>query len=327
MLVGLPLWFEIVSLAVIGLILLVDLLLVAKRPHEPSVREAGAWVAFYVGLALVFGVLLWFLADHRFATEFVAGWLTEYSLSLDNLFVFILIMSQLRVPRVYQQQVLMVGIVVALVLRAVFIVLGAKLIDNFSWVFYIFGAWLLYVAVGQLRPSEEVAAESRVVRLVGKLVPISGEFDGNRLTTLIDGRRHLTPMLVVFLTIGATDLLFALDSIPAIFGLTRSAFIVLTANIFALMGLRQLYFLLGGLLRRLVYLNYGLAAILGFIGVKLVLGALHSNELPFVNGGQPVGWAPELPIWLSLTVIAACLALATAASLRRTARQGGAEPS
>ncbi|MDR0626401.1 MAG: TerC/Alx family metal homeostasis membrane protein [Bifidobacteriaceae bacterium] len=318
---GFPPWFELGSLICLGLILLADLLLVVRRPREPSMKEASAWVAFYVALALVFAVLIGLVADEHLATEFVAGWLTEYSLSLDNLFVFILIMAQLKVPRRYQQQVLMVGIVIALLLRAVFIVLGAQLIENFSWVFYIFGAWLLYVGAGQLRQSEEEAAsQSGIVRLVGKVVPISGEFDANRLTTVVDGRRHLTPMVVVFITIGSTDLLFALDSIPAIFGLTRSPFIVFTANIFALMGLRQLYFLLGGLLRRLVYLNYGLAAILGFIGVKLILGALHHNELPFINGGRSVPWAPEVPIWLSLAVIAGSLAAATVASLIKTGR-------
>lgn len=317
----LPLWFEIGSLVGLGLVLLADLVLVVKRPHEPSMKEAGGWVGFYVGLALVFAVVLWLVVDQRYATEFVAGWLTEYSLSLDNLFVFILIMSQLKVPRRYQQQVLMVGIVIALVLRAVFILLGAQLIENFSWVFYLFGGWLLYVAVGQLRPDEDAATENLAVRAVRRIVPVSSAFDDNRLTTMIGGRRHLTPMVIVFLTIGTTDLLFALDSIPAIFGLTQSAFIVFTANIFALMGLRQLYFLLGGLLQRLVYLNYGLAAILGFIGVKLILEALHTNELPFINGGHPVAWAPEVPIWLSLVVIAGCLAVATLASLGRTSRR------
>jgi tellurite resistance protein TerC len=305
------------------MVLVGDLLLVVKRPHEPSMREAGGWVALYVALALVFGGLLWATAGSGFATEFIAGWLTEYSLSLDNLFVFVLIMGRLKVPRLYQQQVLMVGIVIALALRAVFILLGAQLIESFSWVFYIFGGWLLYVAVGQLRPEPEDAGENLAVRLLRKVVPIADGFDQNRLTTRVDGRRRLTLMVVVFFTIGTTDLLFALDSIPAIFGLTQSPFIVFTANIFALMGLRQLYFLLGGLLRRLVYLNFGLAGILGFIGVKLVLEALHSNELPFVNGGKPVAWAPEVPIWLSLTVIAGCLALATVASLAKTARQNG----
>ncbi|MCC6496921.1 MAG: TerC family protein [Propionibacteriaceae bacterium] len=317
----LPLWFEIGSLVGLGLVLLADLVLVVRRPHEPSMREAGGWVGFYVGLALVFAVVLGLVVDQHYATEFVAGWLTEYSLSLDNLFVFILIMSQLKVPRRFQQQVLMVGIVIALVLRAVFILLGAQLIESFSWVFYLFGGWLLYVAVGQLRPDEDAATETLVVRAVRRIVPVSSAFDENRLTTMIGGRRHLTPMVIVFLTIGTTDLLFALDSIPAIFGLTQSAFIVFTANIFALMGLRQLYFLLGGLLQRLVYLNYGLAAILGFIGAKLILEALHTNELPFINGGHPVAWAPEVPIWLSLVVIAGCLAVATLASLAKTARR------
>jgi integral membrane protein, TerC family len=318
--VELPLWFEIAALVALGVILLADLLLVVRRPHEPSMKEAGGWVAFYVVLALVFAVLLWVFTDRQFATEFVAGWLTEYSLSLDNLFVFILIMSQLRVPRRYQQQVLMVGIVIALVLRAVFILLGAQLIEHFSWVFYVFGAWLIYVAIGQLRTDEVGVTENLVVRTLRRVVPVSPDYHENRLTTTVGGRRHLTPMVIVFITIGCTDLLFALDSIPAIFGLTNSAFIVFTANIFALMGLRQLYFLLGGLLQRLIYLNYGLAAILAFIGVKLVLEALHTNELPFVNGGEPVPWAPQVPIWLSLVVIAGCLAAATAASMWKTSR-------
>jgi tellurite resistance protein TerC len=324
--VELPLWFEVGSLVVLGLILFADLLLVVKRPHEPSMKEAGSWVGFYVGLALVFAVLLWLLVDQHFATEFVAGWLTEYSLSLDNLFVFILIMSQMKVPRRYQQQVLMVGIVIALLLRAVFILLGAQLIENFSWVFYIFGAWLLYVAIGQLRSEEEASTDNFMIRALRKVVPISSTYDENRLTTVIDSRRHFTPMVIVFFTIGTTDLLFALDSIPAIFGLTQSAFIVFTANIFALMGLRQLYFLLGGLLQRLIYLNYGLAAILSFIGIKLIFEALHSNELPFINGGHPVEWAPEVPIWLSLTVIAGCLLVATVASLWKTSKKPTSEP-
>jgi tellurite resistance protein TerC len=317
---SLPLWFEIVSLSLLGAVLLADLLLVVRHPHVPGTREAAGWVALYVGLALVFAVIMWAVTDAQYATEFVAGWLTEYSLSMDNLFVFILIMGRLKVPRTYQQQVLMVGIVVALIFRAVFILLGAKLIESFSWIFYLFGAWLIYVAADQLRDHDDAVHDNGLIRVARKVMPVSGDYVDNRLTTVIDGRRHATPMVLVFLTIGSTDLLFALDSIPAIFGLTESAFIVFTANIFALMGLRQLYFLLGDLLRRLTYLNYGLAGVLSFIGIKLVLHALHVNELPFINGGRGVGWAPEIPTWVSLAVIACCLGVATLASLLRTAK-------
>ncbi|MDR0782418.1 MAG: TerC/Alx family metal homeostasis membrane protein, partial [Propionibacteriaceae bacterium] len=254
----LPLWFEIGSLTILCLILLADLILAFRRPHEPSPKEAGAWVTFYVSLALVFGGVMWLLVDHQYAGEFIAGWLTEYSLSLDNLFVFILILAKMRVPRKYQQSVLMVGIVIALILRAIFILVGVTLIEHFTWVFFIFGAWLLWVAIGQLRPSEEETEEglkeNAIIRLLRKRFPLSSEYDGSRLRTRVDGRWMLTPMLLVFLSIGTTDLMFALDSIPAIFGLTDSAFIVFTANIFALMGLRQLYFLLGGLINKLTYL-------------------------------------------------------------------------
>jgi tellurite resistance protein TerC len=314
----LPMWFETGSLLVLGAILLGDLLLVAKRPHEPSIKEASFWVAFYVALALVFASVLLGFTDHRFATEFTAGWLTEYSLSVDNLFIFILIMQRLKVPAQYQQRVLMVGILVALVFRAVFILLGAQLIEKFSGVFYLFGAWLLYVAIGQLREHDPEVSDNLLVRMVRKFSRVTDDYHGGHLVARIEGRRHMTPMVVVFITIGSTDLLFALDSIPAIFGLTSSPFIVFTANVFALMGLRQLYFLLGGMLRKLVYLNYGLAAILGFIGVKLILEALASNEVPFINGGEPVAWAPHIPVWLSLAVIVGCIAVATVASLIKT---------
>ncbi|MDR1119116.1 MAG: TerC/Alx family metal homeostasis membrane protein [Bifidobacteriaceae bacterium] len=321
----LPAWFEVGSFVALGLILLADLLLVIRRPHVPSVKECAAWVAFYSLLALAFAVALWTLTTPQYGTEFAAGWLTEYSLSMDNLFVFILLMTRFKVPERFQQEVLMVGIIVALALRAVFILLGAKLLESFSWVFYLFGIWLVYVAVGQLRPHQEDGRDNVMVRLVRRVIPVSAEYDQNHLTTTVDGRRHVTPMVLVFVAIGSTDLLFALDSIPAIFGLTNSAFIVFTANIFALMGLRQLYFLLGGLLQRLVYLNYGLAAILGFIGLKLVFHALHANDLPFVNGGRPVAWAPEIPTWLSLAVIAACIAAATVASLAAPPKRPSAD--
>ena len=326
--IALPLWFEIGSLVVLTLILVADLLIVFKRPHVPSMREASLWVAFYVGLALIFALLMLVLGDAEHAGQFLAGWLTEYSLSIDNLFVFVIIMARFSVPRKYQQEVLIVGIIIALVLRGIFILLGAQLIENFSWIFYIFGAFLLYTAVHQAVAKEPDVdeADNGLIRYLRRHMNISSTFDGSKLRTLVDGKKVLTPMLIVLLAIGTTDLVFALDSIPAIFGITQSPFIVFTANVFALMGLRQLYFLLGGLLERLEYLNYGIAFILFFIGVKLVFHALHNNEVFFINGGEGVGWAPEIDTWTSLGVIVVSMAVATIASLikaRRDARRRG----
>ncbi|MDJ0378749.1 TerC/Alx family metal homeostasis membrane protein [Cryobacterium sp. PH31-L1] len=314
---ALPLWFEVGSLVVLTLILVADLLIVYKRPHVPSMREAGLWVAFYVTLALIFALLMLLLGDAEHAGQFLAGWLTEYSLSIDNLFVFVIIMARFSVPRKYQQEVLMVGIIIALVLRGIFILAGAQLIESYAWIFYIFGAFLFYTAVKQAFSNEEETEdkENAVIRLLRRRIRISSEFDGSKVRTLIDGKKAFTPMLIVFIAIGTTDLIFALDSIPAIFGITQSPFIVFTANIFALMGLRQLYFLLGGLLERLEYLKYGIAVILAFIGVKLVLHAMHTNEVVFINGGENIEWAPEIDTWTSLGVIIGSMAVATIASL------------
>jgi tellurite resistance protein TerC len=321
--VQLPIWFEVATFVGLTVVLLADLAIVARRPHEPSAREAGLWVAFYVALALLFGLVLLAVAGGDFATQFYAGWLTEYSLSVDNLFVFVIIMARFRVPRALQQEALMVGIIIALVLRGIFILLGAAVIARFSWVFYLFGAFLVYTAINLVRShgEDEEYEENALIRRLRRVLPLSDEFSGSKLRVVRDGRKLWTPLLVVFLALGTTDLLFALDSIPAIFGLTREAFIVFTANVFALMGLRQLYFLLGGLLKRLVYLSYGLAVILGFIGVKLVLEALHENSLPFLNGGEPIEAVPAIPIWLSLVVIVGVLLVATVASLVSTRRQ------
>ena len=316
---ALPVWFEIGTYAVLLLILAFDLVLAFKRPHVPSSRESALWIGFYVALALLFaGAMLW-LGDAEHAGQFVAGWLTEYSLSIDNLFVFLLIMARFSVPRRYQQELLMVGIILALVFRGVFILLGAALIENFSWVFYIFGAFLVYTAIQQVRtgPEDEVERESRMLTWVRKRVAITDSFDGAKLRTVIDGRRMFTPVLMVLIALGTTDLVFALDSIPAIFGITQSPFIVFTANVFALMGLRQLYFLLGDLVDKLEYLKYGIAFILFFIGVKLVLHAMHENELPFINGGHPIEWAPDISTWTSLGVIVASMTVAVVASLIR----------
>jgi tellurite resistance protein TerC len=316
--VGVPTWFEVSTFVVLGALLLVDLAVVGRRPHVPGMREAAAWVGFYVGLALVFAVLLLVVADGETATAFAAGWLTEYSLSVDNLFVFVVIMGRFAVPRAYQQKVLMIGILLSLVLRGGFIAIGTEVIERFSFMFYLFGLFLIWTAVQLLISGAEDEAEYKenaLIRAARRVLPLSADYEGARLTTRASGRRMMTPMVLVFLAIGTTDLLFALDSIPAIFGLTTDPFIVFTATIFALMGLRQLYFLLGGLLERLALLSHGLSLILGFIGVKLIMDALHENEVPFINGGHPVGWAVEIPIWVSLAVIVVVLSVVALASL------------
>ena len=325
----LPVWFAAAALGGLSILLLADLIIVGRRPHEPSAREAAGWVSFYVTLALLFGVVLALVVDAQYATEFYAGWLTEYSLSVDNLFVFVIIMARFRVPRVLQQKALMVGIIVALVLRGLFILAGAAVISTFTWVFYLFGAFLVYTAIKLVRErgEDEEYEENALIRRLRKVLPMTNEYAGSALRVRQDGGRRLwTPLLVVFVALGTTDLLFALDSIPAIFGLTRHAFVVFTANVFALMGLRQLYFLLGGLLRRLVYLSLGLAAILAFIGVKLVLQAVHENHLPFINGGDPLPGVPHISTSVSLAVIVGVLAVATVASLLKTRRDSRSTP-
>ena len=310
-----PLPFEIVSLGVIVLILIGDIVLAYRRPHVPSTRESTLWVVFYVALALVFALVLLLVDGPTHATEFVAGWLTEYSLSIDNLFVFIVIMTGFAVPKKRQQEVLMIGIVLALVFRGIFILIGAQLIADFSWIFYLFGAFLVYTAITQAFGREHGdQTDTALVRFAKRHLAVTDEYDGGKLRTTVNGTRMFTPILIVLISIGATDVLFALDSIPAIFGITASPFIVYTANIFALMGLRQLFFLLGDLVERLKYLKYGIAFILAFIGVKLILHALHDNELPFLNGGEHIP-VFEIDTVLSLVVIVASMAVATIASL------------
>lgn len=316
-------WVWGATLVALVVVMAVDLLIIGRRPHEPSMKEAGGWVAFYVGLAVLFGIGLWFTAGGQAAGEFYTGWLTEYSLSVDNLFVFVIIMARFAVPRHLQQKVLLIGIVLALVMRGAFIAAGAALISQFSWVFYIFGAFLIYTAFTLVKGEDESDEfkENILIRWAKRALPLSSSFGDGRFTTVSDtGKRLFTPMLIVMIAIGTTDLIFALDSIPAIFGITKEPYLVFTANVFALMGLRQLFFLLGGLLERLVYLNIGLAVVLAFIGVKLVLEALHTNNISFINGGEGFHWAPEIPIWLSLLVILGTLAVATVASLIKTSR-------
>ncbi|MGP3963760.1 TerC family protein [Nonomuraea sp. 3N208] len=306
-----PVWAWIAVIGGLIVVLAIDLWIVDRgEAREFSMRQAGYWVTFYVVLAVAFGVVLWTTVGADKAGEFFAGYITEYSLSVDNLFVFFIIMSRFAVPRAYQHKVLLVGILLALVMRGIFIALGAAALERFSWLFYVFGAFLVYTAINivrhHLKGEEEEVNENVLLRWVRRTLPSTEGYVGSKVTVKIDGRRLVTPMLIVMIAIGSTDLLFALDSIPAIFGLTKDPFIVFTANAFALMGLRQLYFLLGGLLQRLVYISYGLAFILGFIGVKLVLEALHASH---------VSWAPEIPIWVSLSIIGATMVITTVASL------------
>ena len=316
--VSLALW----ALTITGLCVLIGAdFLIGRNPHDVSLREAGIWTAVWVALAGLFGVGLLVFSGGKPAGEFFAGYITEKSLSVDNLFVFVLIMAKFSVPSRYQQRVLLVGVLIALVLRTVFIAAGATIIASFSWVFFIFGAFLIWTAWKLVKEAaagsggdDEEFEENRLLKAVERRVPSTDRYHGTRLFVTENGKRLMTPMLVVMLAIGTTDVLFALDSIPAIFGLTQDPYIVFTANAFALMGLRQLYFLIGGLLKKLVHLSYGLSVILGFIGVKLVLHALHESGVH----------VPEISIPVSLGVIVAVLAVTTATSLaasRRTARE------
>ena len=314
-------WVWILTIGVTSVILVFDVVIIGRRPHVPSMGEAGRYLAMYIALAVLFGLGVWHFSGPEYATQYFAGWLTEYSLSVDNLFVFLIIMAKFGVPEKLQQSALMVGIVIALILRGIFIAVGAAAINEFSWIFYIFGAFLIYTAVTLAREGEsddDEFEENAVLKWVEKRFPATDQWHGASPFTTLNGKRIITPMFLVILALGTTDLLFALDSIPAIFGLTQEPFLVLAANIFALMGLRQLYFLIGGLLKRLVYLGLGLAILLAFIGVKLMLHALHVNELPFINGGQKVMGAPEISIEQSLAVIIGILAVTTIASLLKS---------
>lgn len=319
-----PVWVWLATIVSLLVLFGVDLLIVDRKPHKVTIAEAARWVAFYIGCALVFGAGLWMVAGVQWAGEFFAGYLTEYSLSVDNLFVFVVIMSAFSVPLIHQHKVLLIGIVVALLMRGLFIAVGAAIITAFSWVFYLFGLFLIYTAwklsTSQDSGEEEDFKENVVLRVLRKVLRVTPKYHGAKsFVKLTDDKWWVTPMFVVMIAIGTTDLLFALDSIPAIFGLTKEPFLVFTANAFALMGLRQLYFLLGGLLQKLVYLSIGLAVILGFIGVKLILEALHDNSLPFLNDGQPIP-VPTVSITLSLIVIVVVLAVTAAASMWKVRR-------
>ncbi|MFE2557378.1 TerC family protein [Streptomyces sp. NPDC059352] len=311
--VSMTLWV----LTILGLVALIGAdFFIGRKPHDVSVKEAGIWTIVWVVLAVLFGVGLLVFGNSQAAGEFFAGYVTEKSLSVDNLFVFILIMAKFSVPSHLQQRVLLVGVVIALVLRTIFIVAGAAVIANFSWVFYIFGAFLIYTAwklIQEARADEEEEdwEENRLLKSVEKRFGVADRYHGTKLFIRVNGKRVLTPLMVVMIAIGTTDILFALDSIPAIFGLTQDPYIVFTANAFALMGLRQLYFLIGGLLKKLVHLSYGLSVILGFIGVKLVLHALHESGVH----------VPEISIGFSLAVIGGVLVVTTITSLIASKKQ------
>ena len=306
-------WLTVVG--IVGL-LVFDFVFHVRTAHVPTLREAAIWSSAYVGIALAFGIGVWIFGGGEMGGEYFAGYVTEKALSVDNLFVFLIIMSSFKVPRADQQKVLLFGIVLALLARTGFILLGAALINAFAWVFYVFGLVLLLTAGNLVRPEGEDtrSADNIVVRLARRFFHTSDSYDGDKLFTTVDGRRVMTPMLLVVAAIGGTDILFALDSIPAIFGLTQNVYLVFTATAFSLLGLRQLYFLIDGLLDRLVYLSYGLAVILAFIGIKLILHALHENNVPIINNGRPVE-VVEISTGLSLGVIVGVLVVTVVASL------------
>ena len=322
-----------ITLAGVLIVVAFDFVFVVRRPHQPTFKESVRWTLFYVGLACLFGVSMiwWREPSLDSADAFFAGYLTEWSLSVDNLFVFLVILGRFAVPAVYRQRVLLVGVVLALVLRGLFIAVGAAALSAFSAVFYLFGAFLLWTAFsvareGGAEEGEVEYHENRLMRIVKRLVPATEDYRSGAVIVREGGRRLVTPMLLVMIAIGSTDVLFALDSIPAIFGLTKDPYLVFATNAFALMGLRQLFFVVEGLLRRLRYLSYGLSIVLAFIAVKLILEALHANSLPFINGGKGVEWAPEIPTWLSLVVIVVAISGAGVASVLATRGRDAAVP-
>ncbi|KAB1503773.1 TerC family protein [Corynebacterium sp. 320] len=314
----------LITFAVVAGFFIFDFYSHVRTPHAPTMKESALWSLFYIALAFVFGGFLWLTwgepgNPHQHGVEFFTGFITEKALSVDNLFVFALIMSSFKIPREYQQKVLLFGIAIALVCRGLFIWAGAAVINVWSDVFYLFGIFLLWTAlklvIDEVRGTEdEDPNDMVVVKLARKFIPVSEKFNGDKLLFKTKGKTMATPLLIALICIGFVDVLFALDSIPAIYGITQEPYIVFTTNAFALLGLRQLYFLLDGLLEKLVYLGYGLALILGFIGVKLILHALHENNLPFINGGENVS-VFEFPTELSLLVIVGILAVVTILSL------------
>lgn len=326
---NIELWVWLATIAAFTLVLGADLIYQWRNPHEPTFRESAIWSSFYMGLALLFTFVIGYFWGGQYASEYLAGFITEKSLSVDNLFVFLIIFTRFAVPRRLQSQALIVGIAIALVMRGLFIAAGAAVISAFAWAFYIFGAFLIYTAVKLMletlgdNEGEEIEKQpgAGIQGLIGKFLPSTSEYHDTKLVVKLNGKRFITPLFLVMVTIGLTDLLFALDSIPAIYGLTKEPYIVFVANAFALLGLRQLYFLLSGLMERLKYLGVGLSIILGWIGVKLVIHALNKNDLPFINGGEYVTLIPEIPTGLSLAVIILTLTVTVIWSLIATGRK------
>ena len=317
-------WVWQLSIGLITLVILGDLIYQIRKPHEPTFKESAIQSVIYIGLAVLFTFLITEVWGARFGGEYLAGFITEKSLSVDNLFVFLVIFTKFAVPRRLQSQALLIGIVLALILRGIFIAAGAAAIEQFSWVFYIFGLFLLYTAALLIWDTlkagshDEKVPGGKATAFIKRHFPTVDEYHGSKLTIVQNGKRFITPLLLVMIAIGMTDLLFALDSIPAVYGLTNEPYIVFMANAFALMGLRQLYFLLSGLMERLKYLGVGLAIILAWIGVKLVIHALHKNELPFLNNGEAIKSIPEISTELSLGFILVTLVVTTVVSLIAT---------
>ena len=319
--------------AVILTMITIDIVGHVRTPHEPTMREAAWWSLAYIAMASVFGGIVWAVWGGRYGGEYFAGYIVEKSLSVDNLFVFVIMIAAFRVPRKYQQEVLLAGIVIALVLRLIFILVGAALIESFSAIFYLFGAWAIWTAISQAREGAEDPdahdaddyEPSRFVRLVARVIPMTDGFVGGKVLHRHGGRTMITPMMLCIIAIGTADVMFAVDSIPAIYSLTAEPFLVFAANAFSLLGLRQLYFLIDGLLDRLVFLHYGLAAILGFIGFKLINHALHENEVGFINGGEHWEAIPEPSIPVSLGFIVVVILITVIASVIASKRQSREE--
>ena len=308
--------WSIVVVAIIALVV-IDLSTVSRKAHDVMFKEAAAMSVFYISVAVGFGIWVWQTAGSVYGTEYFAAYLVEKSLSVDNLFVFIIILAQFKVPSIFHQRILMLGVVLALVLRAIFIAVGAAALAAFSFTFVIFGAILIWTGVGLFKHWDEdpSADDNALVKVIRKRVAMTDEYDGSKMFTRLDGKRLATPMFLVMIAIATTDLLFALDSIPATFGVTQEPFLVFAANAFALLGLRALYFLLKGLLDKLVYLSLGLSIILMFIGVKLIMTYLH--EIWYE--------VPKIPIAVSLSVIASILIISTIASAIKVRRDPAAQ--
>ena len=306
-----------ITVGLIATLIAIDLFTSSRTAHEVKFKEAAAWTSFYVSIALGFGAWVWSYFGSTYGTEFFAAYLVEYSLSIDNLFIFVIILAQFAVPSIYHQRILLIGVMLALVLRAIFIAIGAAALGAFSFTFVIFGAILVWTGVGLFKHWDEDPEpnDNFMVRTIRKRVAMVDEFHGTKLFIKLNQKRYATPMFLVIIAIASTDLLFALDSIPATFGVTSQTFLVFTANAFALLGLRALYFLLKGLLDKLIYLSLGLSFILMFIGVKLIMTYLHEQFYDI----------PKIPTPVSLGVIASILAISTVASLIKSSKDPSAK--